>query len=70
MKKVILSAAVVVLGLAATSCKKSYVCRCDDYNYSPSKTTFSTVKSSNQTDANTTCYKMGDQVNTFCGLTY
>lgn len=70
MKKVILSAAVVALGLAATSCKKSYVCECDDSTTSPTKTTFTTVKSGNQTDANTSCYNMGDHVYKNCHLTY
>ncbi|MBS1646478.1 MAG: hypothetical protein JST67_03965 [Bacteroidetes bacterium] len=51
MKKVILSAAVVALGFAATSCNKSYTCDCQN----ASGYTTSTVKASNATEASYTC---------------
>lgn len=50
MKKVILAVAVVALGFAATSCKKTYTCACSDG-------TTPTVKASNSTDAITQCEK-------------
>lgn len=57
MKKVILSLAIVVAGLGATSCQKSYNCTC--YDSATGSYTHTTTKASTLAGAETKCFESG-----------